>query len=64
MKVKRLAQFRKELSMNQKEFAKKLGVSRSLLAKIETGNRMPSYRFMKAIKKRFPEANIDDLFFK
>ncbi|MBC1509445.1 helix-turn-helix domain-containing protein [Listeria seeligeri] len=64
MKEKRLVQFRKELSMNQKEFAKTLGVSRSLLAKIETGNRMPSYRFMKAIKKSFPEANIDDLFFK
>ncbi|EAE0845526.1 helix-turn-helix domain-containing protein [Listeria monocytogenes] len=38
IKEKKLVLFKKELSMRQEEFAELLGISRSLIAKIETDN--------------------------
>lgn len=37
--------------MRQEDFAEPFGISRYLIAKIETDNRMPNYRFVRAIKK-------------
>lgn len=43
---RRIRAFRKLKGFTQEEFAKKLGVSVSILGEIERGNRMPPNRFI------------------
>lgn len=58
-----LIDFRNNLGFSQKEIAEKLGITYSFYSKIETGERRPSYNFLNKLKKTFPDADIDKIFF-
>ena len=58
-----LAEFRMSKKMTMKEFAIRIGVSKSYYEKIEYGIRQPSYSFMIKFVNSFPEANADKIFF-
>lgn len=58
-----LEQFRKEKGMNQKQMAKEIGVSCSYYCKVEERYQNPSFNFLGKLKKRFPDADIDKMFF-
>lgn len=58
-----LKDFRKLKRLNQKDMAKKIGISASYYYKIENGYGNPSYDFLVKLKKKFPEVNIDKIFF-
>ncbi len=58
-----LKRLREEQRFNQKEMAVTIGVSASYYYKVESGYQNPSYDFLCKLKKRFPEADIDELFF-
>ena len=59
-----LKQFRKSLNLQQKEIAKEIGVSASFYYKIESGQRNPSFEFLRLLKDKFPCVDIDEMFFK
>lgn len=59
----KLKDFRNRTGLEQKEMAKEIHVSPSYYCKVETGYRKPSYAFLLKLKDRFPDANIDELFF-
>ncbi len=54
-----LKQLRTYKSLNQKEFAEKIGVPRSSYCDSENGNRCPNVEFMRGIAIAFPDVNID-----
>lgn len=54
---------RDEQQLNQKDMAATIGVSASYYYKVESGYQNPSYDFLCKLKRRFPEADIDKLFF-
>lgn len=54
--------FRKSLGLTQKEFAKRIGISKVYYCKIEYGERNPSFNFITKFKKAFPEADINIFF--
>lgn len=58
-----LKKFRKSQNFNQKQMAKEIGVSVSYYYKVESGYQNPSYDFLVKFKKRFKDANIDEIFF-
>ncbi|MFR8309480.1 MAG: helix-turn-helix domain protein [Bacteriophage sp.] len=58
-----LRELRKENGFNQEQMAAELGVSLSMYQKVEQGNAKAGRKFMEKIKKRFPEASIDYIFF-
>lgn len=58
-----LKEFRLQKNLEQKQIAKEIGVSASYYCKVEQGVRNPSYMFMSKLKKRFPDVNIDEMFF-
>jgi len=60
--MNQLANFRKSLSLSQKEMANKIGVSISSYTKIESDHRSPSFNFIKKIKLNFPEFNTNIFF--
>lgn len=62
--MKTLLNFRKEHSLNSSQMAKILGITLSYYRKIEKGTRNPSYNFILKFKEVFPNANVDDIFFK
>lgn len=55
--------FRIDLELSQDQMAKEIGVSKSYYSKIESGFQNPSFEFLKKLKMRFPEVNIDEMFF-
>ena len=57
----KLRKFRGKLS--QREMAKEIGVSHSYYSKVEKGFQNPSYRFLWKFKHRFPEVDLDEMFF-
>lgn len=59
-----LLKFRKAKGLTQDEFAKKIGITLTYYSKIELGLRNPSYNFLNKFKEVFPEASVDDIFFK
>lgn len=59
----KLKDFRNRTGLEQKEMAKEIHVSPSYYCKVETGYRKPSCAFLLKFKDRFPDANIDELFF-
>ncbi|ALS17784.1 helix-turn-helix domain-containing protein [Clostridium butyricum] len=59
-----LVQFRKNISLTQEEFSQKIGITLTYYSKIELGLRNPSYNFLNKFKNVFPEASIDEIFFK
>lgn len=58
-----LKEFRKKNKLSQKEMAKEIDVSVSYYSKVESGYQNPSYEFMMKLKTRFPDVNIDEVFF-
>ena len=59
----RLKELRDNSGYSQEGMAKHLGVSLSMYEKIERGVMKPSRNFMEKIKRRYPSASIDELFF-
>jgi len=43
--------------------AKKLDVSESYYQKVESGERNPSYNFIRKFKDKFSDANVGEIFF-
>lgn len=60
---KNLFEFRKSVALTKKAMAEKIGVSASYYYKVESGYQNPSYEFLKKFKGKFPDANIDHVFF-
>lgn len=60
----KLSDFRKEQKLTQVEMARHLDVSFSHYSKIEAGIRNPSYNFLVSFKEKFPDAQVDNIFFK
>ena len=58
-----LREFRKEKGISQDRMAKELGITLSMYEKVESGRASASAAFMRRIKNRYPDANIDLLFF-
>ena len=58
-----LKEFRNSKKLNQKEMAKEIDVSASYYCKIENNYQNPSFDFLVKLKKRFPDVNIDEMFF-
>lgn len=58
-----LKAFRTSLNMRQKDIADKLGVSKDLYYKIETGKINPTYNFLERLAKAFPNVNINKILF-
>lgn len=61
--TKNLIDFRKKINLSQTEMANKLGISASFYMKIETGERNPSFNFIKKFKSTF-NCEVDSIFFK
>lgn len=59
----KLQAFRLSKKLTQEEFAKRLGFTFSMVAKVETGAAKPSRNFMEKVKRAFPDADINALFF-
>lgn len=58
-----LVNFRVLNNLTQKEMADKIGITLTSYSKIELGLRNPSYNFLVKFKKRFGNADIDQIFF-
>ena len=58
MDRQRITQLRQSLGLSQVQFASRLGVERSVLSRIESGERSPSSRFLAACKAAFPELEL------
>lgn len=59
----KLKEFRQSKGMSQEHFAVKIGVSYSMLVKVENGKANASKNFMDKIKKVYPDISIDEVFF-
>lgn len=57
-----LLSFRKNNDLTQREMAKKIGVSDSYYAMIETELRNPSYNFIQKFIKAFPDSDVVSIF--
>ncbi len=58
-----LKEFRQSKGLSQEQFAIKIGVSYSMLVKVENGRAGASKNFMDKIKKVYPDISIDKVFF-
>lgn len=58
-----LKEFRESKKLNQKDMAKEIEVSASYYYKVESGYQNPSFDFLVKLKNRFPDVNIDSVFF-
>ena len=61
--MKTLIEFRKSMSLTQKEMAKKIGCSLSWYQKIESKKKMPGRVFIDRLRHEFPKVNIKSIFF-
>lgn len=61
--IKTLTDFRNSKNLSKQEMANEIGVSKSYYEKIEYGVRKPSYNFITKFMTRFPDIEIDDIFF-
>lgn len=57
-----LKQFRESNKLSVKDIAKEIGVNKYTYYKIESGERKPTYEFMRKFKQRYG-VNIDEMFF-
>jgi putative transcriptional regulator len=55
--------FRLAVGMSTESIADFIGVSKSFVRKIETGDRNPSYNFLAKFTKAFPNSDIKKIFF-
>ncbi|WP_423786565.1 helix-turn-helix domain-containing protein [Holdemania filiformis] len=63
MSIEKLKQFRVNCGFKQNQMAQEIGISASYYYKVESGYQNPSYEFLKKFKERFPESDINELFF-
>ena len=61
--MEKLKELRKEKGLTQQDMAKRIGFTLSMYEKVEGGRVKASAAFMRAVKKAFPDANIDFIFF-
>jgi len=59
----KLINFRESLGLSKSTMARRIKVSYSFYDKIESGERNPSYSFIKKVKRAFPDANAGEIFF-
>ena len=57
-----LKEFRKSKKLTQKQFAVILGFTKSHYVKVEMGVRKPGFNFLKALKDRFVEIDLNEFF--
>lgn len=60
--MEELKKFRKSLSLTSQEFAEKIGISKSLYDKVETGIRKPSREFTTKLKSKYPQFDVNIFF--
>lgn len=60
--MEQIKQFRISQNLTVQEFANNIGVSKSLLEKIEMGNRRPSREFLEKLKKKYPQFDVNVFF--
>lgn len=60
--MEEIKQFRTSLNLTAKAFAENINVSKSLLEKIEMGNRKPSREFLEKLKKKYPQFDVNVFF--
>ena len=58
----KLQKFRKSIHKTQEEMANAWEITLSFYKKIEHGSRNPSIRKIRTFKKKFPEANTEEIF--
>lgn len=61
--LEKLKQFRQTSGLSKVDMAHLLKVSLSYYEKIESGERNPSYNFISRFFRKFPESDINALFF-
>lgn len=59
----KLKSFRLSQNMSQEKFAREIGVSLSMMTKVENGKANASKNFLDKVKKRFPSIDLDEIFF-
>ncbi len=60
--MEQIKKFRISLKLTVQEFADSINVSKSLLEKIEMGNRKPSREFLEKLKRKYPQFDINVFF--
>lgn len=58
-----LKEFRDNLGLTQNQMADEIGVSKSYYSKVESGFQKPSFGFLRKLKSRFSDVDIDEMFF-
>lgn len=58
-----LKEFRLSKNLSQEAFARSIGYTLSMFAKVEQGTSKASRRFMESVKKVYPDVNIEKIFF-
>ena len=61
--TQRIIQIMRSLQMNQRDFAKEIGISASSLSSILNGHTSPTNNIVQAIHRRFPDISITWLMF-
>jgi transcriptional regulator with XRE-family HTH domain len=61
--MSKLKEFREAKGLSQEAFAKAIGYTLSMTAKVESGAAKASRNFMEKVKKAFPEVDINNIFF-
>ena len=59
----KLKEFRQSKGLSQEAFAQKIGVSYSMLVKVENNKANASKNFMDKVKRIYPDISIDKIFF-
>lgn len=57
-----LRNFRLSLNLTVQEFAKSIGISKSLYEKVECGFRKPSREFTTKLKRKYPQFDVNVFF--
>lgn len=58
-----LKEFRDNLGLTQNQMADEIGVSKSYYSKVESDFQKPSFEFLRKLKSRFSDVDIDEMFF-
>lgn len=62
MSRKKLKEYRISLKKTQNDMAERWGITLSFYSKIESGDKNPSIQNLIEFKKKFPTANINEIF--
>ncbi len=63
VKLDKLIEFRQVAGLAKHDMAKLLDISESFYEKIESGARNTSYNFISCFSRKFPESDINEIFF-